>query len=247
MIEFIDIRKAFGPKRVLAGVTVTVEPGEILYVIGKSGAGKSVLVKHLLGLIRPDSGVIRFEGQDITAWKEKDFYPLRRRCTMVFQHSTLFDSMTLVENVALPIRKHQGLSHEASLTAAMEKLALVQMERMAQRYPADIGDGLRKRVAIARALTLDPEYVVFDEPTTGLDPVSAVRVDRLIRRLSDDLGVTSIVVSHDLRSIFSVADRIVMLYHGRVLLEGAPSVFRASEDPIVNQFIKGLVDGPMEL
>ncbi len=247
MIEFIDVCKAFGPKKVLAGVTVTVEPGEILFVIGKSGAGKSVLVKHLMGLIRPDSGTIRFEGQDITEWTEKDFYPLRRRCTMVFQHSTLFDSMTLLENVALPIRKHQGVSHETSLNLAMEKLALVQMDRMAERHPADIGDGLRKRVAIARALTLDPEYVVFDEPTTGLDPVSAVRVDRLIRRLADELGVTSIVVSHDLRSIFGVADRIVMLYHGQVLLQGPPSVFRASEDPIVNQFINGLVDGPMEL
>jgi len=168
MIEFIDVCKAFGPKKVLAGVTVTVEPGEILFVIGKSGAGKSVLVKHLLGLIRPDSGTIRFEGQDITEWTEKDFYPLRRRCTMVFQHSTLFDSMTLLENVALPIRKHQGVSHEESLKLAMEKLALVQMDRMAQRHPADIGDGLRKRVAIARALTLDPEYVVFDEPVNEL-------------------------------------------------------------------------------
>ena len=247
MIEFIDVHKAFGSNVVLAGVTVTVHPGQVVFIIGKSGAGKSVLVKHLLGLIRPDSGVIRFEGQDITAFTEKDFYPLRKRCAMVFQHSTLFDSMSLVENVALPLRKHKGMTHAESLQAALQKLALVQMDRMADRSPADIGDGLRKRVAIARALTLDPEYVVFDEPTTGLDPVNAVRVDKLIRRLADELGVTSIVVSHDLRSIFGVADRVVMLYHGTVLLDGTPADFRASANPIIHQFVNGLPEGPMEL
>jgi len=205
------------------------------------------LVKHLLGLIRPDAGRILFEGQDITAFRERDFYPLRKRCAMVFQHSTLFDSMTLLENVALPIRKHKGLSQTASLAAAREKLALVQMDTLANRYPADIGDGLRKRAAIARALTLDPMYMVFDEPTTGLDPVSAVRVDRLIRQLAQDTGVTSIVVSHDLRSIFSVADRIVLLYQGKVHLDGSPAAFRESPDPVVRQFINGLPEGPMEL
>lgn len=247
MIEFIDVKKAFGPKVVLAGVTLTVDPGEIVFIIGKSGAGKSVLVKHLIGLIQPDSGQIIFEGTDISGFTEADFYPLRKRCAMVFQHSTLFDSMTLLENVALPIRKHRGVSHAESLRLAREKLALVQMERKADRAPADIGDGLRKRVAIARALTLDPEYVVFDEPTTGLDPISAAHVDQLIRQLSDEMGVTSIVVSHDLRSIFGVADRVVMLYQGQVLLDGPPDVFRASEDPIVHQFVNGLAEGPMEL
>ncbi len=247
MIEFIDVRKAFGPKVVLDGVTVTVQKGEILYIIGKSGAGKSVLVKHLLGLIRPDAGQIRFEGQDIAGWRERDFYPLRKRCTMVFQHSTLFDSMTLLENVALPLRKHRGLSHADSLVAARETLRLVHMESMAERSPADIGDGLRKRVAIARALTIEPEYVVFDEPTTGLDPISARRVDALIRRLSDETGVTSIVVSHDLRSIFGVADRVVMLYQGKVLLDGPPAAFRDSADPVVRQFVRGDPEGPMEL
>ncbi len=247
MIEFVDVHKRFGDNVVLDGVTVTVNPGEILFVIGKSGAGKSVLVKHLLGLVRPDAGTIRFEGEDITAYRERDFYPLRKRCAMVFQHSTLFDSMTLVENVALPIRKHLGASHAESLRRAREKLRLVDMEPLAERMPADVGDGLRKRVAIARALTLEPEYVVFDEPTTGLDPLNAVRVDGLIRRLSDETGVTSIVVSHDLRSIFGVADRVVMLYQGRVRLDGPPAAFRASEDPIIRQFTRGLAEGPMEI
>jgi phospholipid/cholesterol/gamma-HCH transport system ATP-binding protein len=246
-IEFIELHKAFGPNKVLDGVTLTVEKGQIVFIIGKSGAGKSVLVKHLVGLVQPDAGRILFEGEDISAYTEKDFFALRKRCAMVFQHSTLFDSMTLLENVALPIRKHKGLSHTDSLAAAREKLALVHMQDMASRYPADIGDGLRKRVAIARALTLDPEYVVFDEPTTGLDPVSAVRVDRLIREMSDETGVTSIVVSHDLRSIFGIADRIVMLYQGRIRLDGTPQDFRDCDDSVVHQFVNGLPEGPMEL
>ena len=247
MIEFTHVSKAFGSKVVLDDVSVNVDQGEVTFVIGKSGAGKSVLVKQVVGLVRPDAGTIRFEGQDITGFSERDFYPLRMRCAMVFQHSTLFDSMSLVENVALPIRKHRGLRHREAIDAAMEKLRLVDMDGFADRAPADIGDGLRKRVAIARALTLDPEYVVFDEPTTGLDPVNARRVDRLIRRLSDETGVTSVVVSHDLRSIFGIADRVVMLYQGRVRLDGPPAVFRASDDPVVHQFVNGLAEGPMEL
>jgi len=247
MIEFIDIHKAFGANKVLDGVSITVQTGQILFIIGKSGAGKSVLVKHLVGLIRQDSGRILFEGTDITNYREKDFYEMRKRCAMVFQHSTLFDSMNLIENVALPIRKHRGVSREEALELAREKLALVQMEHLAERTPGEIGDGLRKRVAIARALTLDPEYVVFDEPTTGLDPISAVRVDRLIREMSDRTGVTSIVVSHDLRSIFGIADRIVMLYQGKVLLDGPPTEYRRSQDAVVRQFVNGLPDGPMEL
>ena len=245
MIEFIDVRKAFGDRTVLDGVTLEVAPGEILFIIGQSGAGKSVLVKHLVGLIRPDAGVIRFEGADITAYREKDFYALRRRCAMVFQHSTLLDGLTLVDNVALPLRKLRRLGRDAARREAMSLLERVRMESMADRRPADVGDGLRKRVAIARALALSPEYVIFDEPTTGLDPVSAVHVDRLIRRLSDETGVTSIVVSHDLRSIFGVADRIAMLYRGRLLLDGPPEDFRVSDDPVVAQFIRGEPDGPI--
>ena len=247
IIEFRGIHKAFGAKTVLDGVDLTLRAGEICFIIGKSGAGKSVLVKHLVGLLRPDAGTITFHGDDITDYTERDFYPLRHRCTYVFQHSTLFDSMTLAENVALPLRKHRGLSHPDSLTAAVDYLAKVDMQRHAARRPADIGDGLRKRVAIARALTLDPEVIIFDEPTTGLDPHSAVDVDRLIRALSDREGVTSLVVSHDLRSIFSIADRIVMLYQGRVRLDGPPAAFRTTDDPIVHQFVGGLPEGPMEL
>ncbi len=247
MIEFIDIHKSFGPKDVLKGVTLTVEKGQIMFIVGASGAGKSVLVKHLVGLLRPDKGRVILDGTDVTDFTEKQYYEVRKRCAMVFQNSTLFDSMTLLDNVALPIRKHFKMSLKEARDEAYKKLALVGMEAEGNRYPADFGDGMRKKVAIARALTLNPEFVIFDEPTTGIDPISAAIVDNLIRDLSDRLGVTSIVVSHDLRSIFGVADRVAMIYKGLFRLDGPPDAYRTTDDPIVQQFINGRPDGPFEL
>lgn len=247
MIEFRNIFKSFGSKHVLRDVSLTVEKGQILFIVGLSGAGKSVLVKHLVGLMKPDGGQVILDGVDITHLSEKAFYPVRKRCAMVFQHSTLFDSMSLVENVQLPLRKHKGLVGAEARTAALGFLKRVQMDHMADRFPSDIGDGLRKRVAIARSLTLDPDFVIFDEPTTGLDPMAAANVDKLIRELSEEQGVTSIVVSHDLRSIFTVADRIAMIYQGEIRLDGTPADFKTTSDPIVYQFIRGLAEGPMVL
>jgi phospholipid/cholesterol/gamma-HCH transport system ATP-binding protein len=247
MIEFRHISKSFGTKQVLQDVSLSVATGRILFIVGVSGAGKSVLVKHLVGLVRPDAGQVLLDGQDVTQLSEREFYPVRKRCAMVFQHSTLFDSLTLAENVMLPLRKHRGLRPQAARQEAMQFLERVQMHHLADRHPADIGDGLRKRVAIARALTLHPEYVIFDEPTTGLDPLAAANVDRLIRELSDRHGVTSIVVSHDLRSIFTVADRIAMIYRGKIRLDGTPDEFRRTDDGVVQQFIQGLAEGPMVL
>ncbi|MFB6264573.1 MAG: ABC transporter ATP-binding protein [Bradymonadaceae bacterium] len=245
-IEFENIHKSFGDNVVLRGVDLTVEPGSVFYVIGQSGAGKSVLVKHLVGLLEPDEGRIYLDEEDITDLTESEFYRVRKRCAMVFQNSTLFDSMTLLENVALPIRKHRDVTVSEAREEAREHLDVVEMAEYADRNPADFGDGMRKKVAIARALTLDPEYVIFDEPTTGLDPLSASIVDDLIRDLADDVGVTSIVISHDLRSIFGVADRIAMLYKGRLRLVGTPQDFRQADDPVVRQFIEGRPEGPME-
>src|SRR5690606_11325396 len=213
---------------------------------GGSGVGKSVLIKHLIGLIRPDEGEIWLEDKEVSQLSETDMYPVRKRCAMVFQHSTLFDSMTCVENVALPLRKHKKLLDAEARHEAYKRLETVHMQAFADRFPAELGDGLRKRVAIARALTLDPQYVLFDEPTTSLDPVSARRVDTLIRQLSDELGVTSIVVSHDLVSIFTIADRIVMMYAGLVKMLGTPEEFRNSPDGIIQQFINGRAEGPMD-
>ncbi len=246
-IRFVDIHKAFGPKKILQGVNFTVEDGECFFIIGASGVGKSVLIKHLIGLLRCDAGDIYVGDHEVSRLSEAELAPVRKQCAMVFQNSTLFDSMSCAENVALPLRKHKGLSLRAALSEAKERLAQVQMERFAGAYPAELGDGMRKRVAIARALTLDPEYVLFDEPTTSLDPVSARRTDKLIRQLCDDFGVTAIVVSHDLVSIFSIADRIAMLYKGKVRMMGRPDDFQQTDDPVVRQFIRGEAEGPMEV
>jgi phospholipid/cholesterol/gamma-HCH transport system ATP-binding protein len=245
-IEFKTVTKAFGGKPVLRGMDLAVAKGEVMFIIGTSGVGKSVTIKHLIGLLRIDGGEIWFDGARIDQLPEAKLAPLRKRIGMVFQSSTLFDSMTLAENVALPLRKHGGLRHAAALVEAKKRLAQVYMDDYADRYPAELSDGMRKRAAIARTLALQPEVVLFDEPTTGLDPVSARRVDRLIRELATSLGVTAIVVSHDPPSIFGIADRVAFIYQGRVHVVATPAELRASSDPIVQQFINGQSTGPME-
>jgi phospholipid/cholesterol/gamma-HCH transport system ATP-binding protein len=244
-IRYRDLRKSFGSKHILRGVSFDVEDGEVLFIIGQSGAGKSVIIKHLIGLLAPDSGEIWLDGENVAQFSEQQMYKVRMKCAMVFQHATLFDSMSCIDNVALPLRKHRNLTQKEARGAAMKRLEQVHMQSFADHDPAGLGDGMRKRVAIARALTLDPRYVLFDEPTTSLDPVSARRVDSLIRELSDKLHVTSIVVSHDLASIFSIADRIVFLYQGVVRKVGTPAEFKSSDDPIVDQFINGRAQGPI--
>jgi phospholipid/cholesterol/gamma-HCH transport system ATP-binding protein len=245
MIQFRNLQKSFDGKAVLRGVNLDVREREVMFIVGTSGVGKSVTIKHLVGLLRPDRGEILVDGKRVDDLPERALYPLRKRIAMVFQHSTLFDSMTLLENVALPLRKHRGLGERAAEVEAQKRLQEVHMQDHAHAYPAELGDGMRKRAAIARALTTDPGCVLFDEPTTGLDPVSARRIDALIRSLADR-GVTSIVVSHDLTSIFAIADRIALLYQGVVHVVGTPAELKQSADPIVQQFLNGRSDGPME-
>ena len=245
-VEFRGVTKSFGEKEVLRGIDLFVAAGEVMFIIGTSGVGKSVTIKHLVGLVSPDAGEILLDGQRIDQLGESAFQSIRRRVAMVFQFATLFDSMTLAENVALPLRKHKKMHAREAEAEAHRLLAEVHLAKYAGRYPAEVGDGMRKRAAIARALTLDPACVLFDEPTTGLDPVSARRIDRLIRELSDDLGVTAIVVSHDLKSIFSTADRVALVYRGVIHVVATPAELTASSDPIVQQFIQGNSHGPME-
>jgi len=247
MIQFRHLKKSFGPKTVLDDVSFDVHDGEVFFIIGASGAGKSVCIKHLVGLLKPDEGQVILDGEDIAQFTEEQFYRVRKKVAMVFQHSTLFDSMTCAENVALPLKKHKNMRDREALAEAKKRLEQVHMEEFGHKYPAELGDGMRKRVAIARALTMDPRYVLFDEPTTSLDPVSARRVDRLIRELSDKIGVTSIVVSHDLVSIFSVADRIAMIYQTKLKLLGTRDDFKNTPDPVVRQFITGTAEGPMQV
>jgi phospholipid/cholesterol/gamma-HCH transport system ATP-binding protein len=245
MISFVHIHKAFGPKQVLADVSFDIHDGEIFFIVGASGAGKSVLIKQLVGLLRPDSGEIWLDGEEISHWDETKMTVVRKKCAMVFQHSTLFDSMTCLENVALPIRKHRRLRTDEARKLAFQRLDQLGMTEFAHKLPAELSDGMRKRVAIARALTLEPRYVLFDEPTTGLDLVSARKVDGVIADLARRLGVTCVVVSHDLRSIFGIATRIAMLYQANVRLLGSPAEFRSSSDELIQQFIEGRAHGPM--
>jgi phospholipid/cholesterol/gamma-HCH transport system ATP-binding protein len=244
MIEFRHLEKSFGGKTVLAGVDLVIPKGCIQFIIGTSGAGKSVLMKHVVGLIRADAGRIIFEGVDITDLTEAEFYPVRKKCALVFQHSTLFDSMTLLDNVALPIEKRMHMSQRESRERAQDVLEARHLGEWAGKLPSEVGAGVRKRAAIARALALEPSYIIYDEPTTGLDPVAARRVDAMIREL-EARGLTQIVVSHDLASILSVADRIAMLHDGRVHIEGTKDELAAAPDPVVRQFLEGRAEGPL--
>jgi len=244
MIEFRGLVKSFGKKRVLDGVELTIPKGHVFFIIGTSGAGKSVLMKHVVGLVRADAGRVLFENRDVTDYTEEQFKEVRERCGLVFQHSTLFDSMTVLDNVALPIEKRFRVKHKEACDRARFALDTMGLSEWADRLPAELGAGLKKRVAIARTLALHPEYVIYDEPTTGLDPVAARRVDAMMLE-SKSRGVTQIVVSHDLRSIFEVSDRIAMLHEGRVRIEGTRDALLASEDPVVAQFLRGLPEGPL--
>jgi len=246
LIEYRRICKSFGAQRVLDDISLTIRDDEITYIIGTSGVGKSVLVKHAVGLLRPDSGRILIDGEDVTDHEEGRWMDVRRRYVLVFQHSTLFDSMSLRENVALPLRKHTDLSRKRSYGGAMDYLEMVHMADKADLMPSDVGPPERKRVAIARALTLSPQWAILDEPTTGLDVFASSNIDSMISHLARELNKTVVVVSHDLRSIFGVADRIVFLYKGNVRLDGPAQAYRSSEDPVVRQFINGEPTGPME-
>jgi len=246
MIEFRGLKKSFQDKVILDGVDLSISRGEIHFVIGTSGAGKSVLLKHLVGLLEPDAGSVHLDGVDITRFSEREFYDVRKRCALVFQHATLFDSMSCLDNVALPLRKHFKMSDLDAKKRAAELLEEVEMTTYRDALPSRLGDGLRKRVAVARALTLSPDFVLFDEPTTSLDPLSARRVDRLIAGLAKERGTGCLVVSHDLASIFSIAERVTMLYKGKVRASGTPAELLALPDPIVVQFIHGNPAGPLE-
>lgn len=245
-IIFKDVHRYFGSKKVLTGVNMSVEPGEKLFVIGTSGVGKSVTIKHIIGLLKPTSGEVYVDGIRVDLVGEKELFSIRRKVAMVFQASALFDSLSLLENVMLPIRKHLKLKDSEVRKKATALLDEVGMLKHADLYPSEIGDGMRKRVAIARALSLDPAYVLFDEPTTGLDPVSARRVDSLISQLASERNAGCIIVSHDLVSIFSTATKIAMVYKGIIYKEGPIEEFHASPDPVIRQFLSGSSNGPME-
>ncbi len=233
------VAKRFGTAVVLNGVSLEARDGETLAVIGASGVGKSVLLKSVVGLIRPDVGTIQVDGELVTELRRQDLYNLRRRVGYVFQFAALFDSMTVEENLAMGLSRVPGLSLAERRERVAESLRLVDLEGFGAQMPGELSGGQRKRVGLARAVAIRPKYLLYDEPTTGLDPVTKTVIDRLILRMREELGVTSVVVTHDMTSAYRIADRIAMLHAGRIRYLGTPDQIRASDDPVVRGFIDG--------
>ena len=239
IIEFKKVTKAFGGNRVLEGADLAIKRGETITIIGGSGKGKTVFLKLLLGVLKPDNGRIIFGGQDIGKMSERELNKMRSRIGMLFQGSALFDSLTVAENVAYPLREHFNYSEEELKRIVARKLAMVGLSGMEEMMPADLSGGMKKRVGLARAIATDPEVILYDEPTTGLDPANNKRICRLIRELQGKLGVTSVVVTHDMEASFSMTDRLAMIYNGCFGFVGTKDEAKASSDPVVQNFIRG--------
>ncbi len=247
MIEIVDLHKSFGEKKVLDGVNLTINKGETLTIIGRSGEGKSVLLKHIIGLLQPDSGKVIIDGKDISRFGRSEMVGLRMRFGMLFQGSALFDSMTVDENVGLGLREHNVFEERKIRRIITEKLAQVGLSGIERIKPAELSGGMKKRVGLARAIAMEPEFVLYDEPTTGLDPIMADAINDLIINMKDTLNITSIAVTHDMVSAYKISDRIAMLYEGRIIKTGTPEEIKKSDSEIVQQFINGRAAGPITI
>lgn len=239
MIRLIDVHKAFGPKQVLTGFTLDVKEGETMVIIGYSGSGKSVAIKHIVGLLEPDQGTVWVDGEEVPKLTRPELYALRAKIGYVFQFAALFDSLTIGENVAMGLRKEGRLPEKDIQQRVSEALELVDLPNVETKMPAELSGGMRKRVGIARAIARRPKYLLYDEPTTGLDPVTSAVIDELMVRMREKLSVTSIVITHDMRSAYNVGTRIAMLYEGQVRQVGTVDEIRHTKDPVVRQFIEG--------
>ena len=241
LIQFRGVHKAFGPKVIYRGLDFSIERGETVTILGASGSGKSVMLKMLIGLLSPDRGEIVFDGLDVAQMDDRALDDVRRRIAYLFQGAALFDSLSVGENVAYGLREQhwKTMSDEAIQKRVEESLASVGLPGIEEMRPSDLSGGMKKRVGLARTLALHPEVLLYDEPTTGLDPINTGRINNLIRSIKRALGLTSIVVTHDMGTAFSVSDRIVMLGRGRLLMQGTPEDFRRTEDPYVRDFIDG--------
>ncbi|MDI6808779.1 MAG: ABC transporter ATP-binding protein [Candidatus Eisenbacteria bacterium] len=237
MIEIRNLEKSFGENVVLRGVNLRIGEGECVVIIGRSGCGKSVLLKHIIGLIKPDGGEILIGEKDIAKLEENELRDIRKKFGMVFQGSALFDSMNVLENVGIGLKEHLNLPDMKIREIVKEKLKLVGLDGIEDNRPAELSGGMKKRVALARAIAMDPECLLFDEPTTGLDPVMAETINKLIRELQKKLSVTAVAVTHDMLSAYEIADRIAMLHEGKIVFEGTPREVKACENPVVKEFI----------
>ncbi len=247
MIQLIDVRKRFGKQEVLKGVNLELEDGKTTVIIGRSGGGKSVLLKHMIGLIKPDSGQVLIDGVDITTLNERELNEIRKKFGMLFQEGALFDSMSVGENVAFPLREHTKLSDSEVRDKVADRLRAVGLTGIENKMPSEISGGMRKRVGLARAIALHPQFVLFDEPTTGLDPVMTEAINQLILEIRNRFHLTCIVISHDLDSTFKISDKIAMLYEGEIIEYGTPEDIKASQNPITIQFLAGSIEGPIKI
>lgn len=240
MIEIINLKKSFGNKEVLRGVDLNIEEGKTNVIIGASGCGKSVMLKHIVGLLKPDEGQILIDGEDITKMNEKEIYAIRKKFGFLFQSAALFDSMTVGDNVGIALRENT-LTPKAEINRIVsEKLGMVDLPGTENLMPSELSGGMRKRVGLARALATDPQYILYDEPTTGLDPITSETIDELMDTVarSKDPKVTSIIVTHDIFTVYEIGDRVAMMYEGKVHFNGTPEELRATSDPIVRQFLE---------
>jgi phospholipid/cholesterol/gamma-HCH transport system ATP-binding protein len=237
MIKFKNIVKRFGDRTILKGISFEIAEGEILFILGTSGTGKSVLLKNIVGLLRPDEGEIWIDGQEVSRFSEEQYHLIRKKCGMVFQHPALFDSLSVYENVAFGLRKHYKLDEHEIRSRVANVLALVHLKDIGHKMPAEISYGMQKRVSLARTVAIDPQILLFDEPTTGLDPVTTNAVNGLILELSRTLKTTSIVVSHDMQCALDIADRIIVLDQGFIIEQGSPLDLKRSQHPLVRDFL----------
>jgi phospholipid/cholesterol/gamma-HCH transport system ATP-binding protein len=245
IIELKSVYKSFNSKKVLQDFNLCVEKGTTLVVIGRSGCGKSVMLKHIEGVLRPDSGQVSVFGKDIWQLKPDELDLLRKRMNMVFQGGALFDSLSVGENVGFELIEHTSVSKKELRYMVADALSLVDLEGIEELMPSELSGGMKKRVALARAICTKPEIVLYDEPTTGVDPITADSINELIRDLHDKLKVTSIVVTHDMKSAYRIADKIAMLYEGKIIADGSPEEIQDNDNSVVHQFINGLAHGPI--
>lgn len=245
MINIIDLKKKFNHRSVLCGVDLRIKRGEITVIIGRSGEGKSVLIKHIIGLLKPDSGQILLEGEDITRMKPREFNEVLKRFGMLFQGGALFDSLSVIDNVGFALGEHTGLSKKDVDEIAIKKLAQVGLRGVENMMPSELSGGMKKRVALARAIAMDPEIVIFDEPTTGLDPVMSDAIADLMIETQRQLKTTYIVITHDIKLTFKIADMIAMLHKGIIIEHGSVDYMKQNEDPILSQFLEGRAYGPL--
>ena len=247
MIKLVDLHKSFRTQKVLDGLDLEIEAGKTTVIIGRSGGGKSVLLKHIIGLLRPDSGEVLIDGTDITRLGDRGLNEIRKKFGMLFQEAALFDSMTVGENVAFPLREHTRMKEEEIRRTVADRLHAVGLTGVEEKMPSELSGGMRKRVGLARAIAMRPQIVLFDEPTTGLDPVMTEAINRLIIDTQKNFNLTCVVISHDIQSIFTIGHRIAMLYEGKIIAYGTPEELQVSRNPVIVQFLAGSIDGPIRI